>query len=546
MGSIKKAYPKIKGMLESGEFALGSKLPSLQKLARQFGISRASAWKLVSRLRQEGLVHTHERGAIIAGPAGTIQVVSSNDVAAKRGLLRDRIKVDLGHDILLGKYPEALLPPVTKLAARYGVAVSTLYKSLALLVADGLVRQEGRKYRQVRGRFRTLPASIVFVSRTDPSGVLDVEDLRTQSLIQSFERESPRVGYDPVCKGFSPSSAAGVLDFTVSIKPLREIAGFIVNIWNPWDASIWQRWLDLLTLLAQKDIPVVIVDLAGDLTFPADLLRKPKVRILRISSVKAGIRVAEALHRRGHHRVAFVSRDMNFEWVRARYEGVANYFNEYGGKNSSVTLFTQDLPVTNFELIFSLLKLDEEGVHALHFKQFSEDRIRELYPLIKKVKALQLAGAIQDPDLLRTLGPVIGLLKELENRDPDPRIIVKLQGLVGIAASDRGQALLLTRLFKTVLEKSDVTAWVCSSDQIALAALWFLRREKIPVPERLSIIGFDNWREAYENQLSTFDFNMDGMIKEALLMTIDAKELRSTPSISEVDGYVVERWTTRR
>jgi hypothetical protein len=36
------------------------------------------------------------------------------------------------------------------------------------------------------------------------------------------------------------------------------------------------------------------------------------------------------------------------------------------------------------------------------------------------------------------------------------------------------------------------------------------------------------------------------MVQQALLMIIDEKLLKSTPVVSEVEGYMVERRTTRR
>jgi hypothetical protein len=49
-----------------------------------------------------------------------------------------------------------------------------------------------------------------------------------------------------------------------------------------------------------------------------------------------------------------------------------------------------------------------------------------------------------------------------------------------------------------------------------------------------------------EQQLSIYDFNTNGIVKNALLMIMDEKAIKSKPIISEVDGYLVERWTTSR
>jgi DNA-binding LacI/PurR family transcriptional regulator len=107
-------------------------------------------------------------------------------------------------------------------------------------------------------------------------------------------------------------------------------------------------------------------------------------------------------------------------------------------------------------------------------------------------------------------------------------------------------AIYLRRLFESVLQKSDATAWVCSSDQVALAALAFLKTKKEAVPSEISVLGFDNGQDAYENQLSTYDFGFTGMAQQAMLMIMDEKSLKRRPVISEAEGFVVERRTTRR
>ena len=77
-------------------------------------------------------------------------------------------------------------------------------------------------------------------------------------------------------------------------------------------------------------------------------------------------------------------------------------------------------------------------------------------------------------------------------------------------------------------------------------ALKYLHSHGKRVPEEISIIGFENWRETSEQQISTYDFNMYGMVQQALLLIMDEKAFKTRPVINEVDGYVVERRTTRK
>ena len=99
-------------------------------------------------------------------------------------------------------------------------------------------------------------------------------------------------------------------------------------------------------------------------------------------------------------------------------------------------------------------------------------------------------------------------------------------------------------LFEMALRHADVTAWICSNDGIALAALRFLRSRKIPVPEKISVAGFDNEPfVAVEQQLTTFDFNAQGFVYSILNFLAQPSRLRGpyhhVPI--EVEGMVMQR-----
>jgi DNA-binding LacI/PurR family transcriptional regulator len=67
-------------------------------------------------------------------------------------------------------------------------------------------------------------------------------------------------------------------------------------------------------------------------------------------------------------------------------------------------------------------------------------------------------------------------------------------------------------LFDKVLRSGGYTAWVGLNDACARAALHFLREKGVRVPETLSVVGCDNDSEAFADGLSTYDFNMPGVV----------------------------------
>jgi DNA-binding LacI/PurR family transcriptional regulator len=104
----------------------------------------------------------------------------------------------------------------------------------------------------------------------------------------------------------------------------------------------------------------------------------------------------------------------------------------------------------------------------------------------------------------------------------------------------------LAGFFEKVLAAAQATAWVCSDDKTAVGALAFLKARGKKVPAQISLIGFNNWPDERELQISAFDFNMNGMAQEALRLIVDKKSLAEAPAVREMEGYVVERRTTRR
>jgi DNA-binding LacI/PurR family transcriptional regulator/DNA-binding transcriptional regulator YhcF (GntR family) len=546
MRTVQNIYSALKQKLQSGEWPDGTRLPSLAELSKLFSASRTTVWRAVALLQKESLLHATERGPIISGRyANAYTVQDTKKPAIARGLLWQRLKTQLGRDILNGGFPAVRLPPAAKLSLRYGVTVPTLHKALGQLVREGILEENGHHFQQIRSGSRLNWPKVMLIVGLEQTGDIGMLEGRTQTLTESFERECPRMRLDGRIEGFNPIKATGLLEICSMIEDASPFSGFIVNIWNPWNEKIWSQWVALLTNLASKKVPVVIIDQAGDLSFPPALLRSSYVRVLRIAGEQAGAKVAESLFRHGHRQITYISPGRS-DWAQARYRGLCAYFQHYVDPQSRIDFFHLRGSVSNFELIFSLLNLDERGVRALHHNQYSDDQIRGLFPLIERAAKLRLNRNPSSHALIETLSPAMEGLCSVMDKEHDATAFLKIQQVIGIAASAHAFAMHLSSLFHKVLTTSAADAWVCCNDQTALAAVSYLKSRKKRVPGDISVIGFDNWRESNEQQVSTFDFNMDGMIKESLLMIVDAKSLRARAAISEVDGYVVERRTTLR
>jgi DNA-binding transcriptional regulator YhcF (GntR family) len=540
MDTIQHAYRFVKERLASGFWHSGERMPSLAEMAGLCGVSRATMWKSVALLQKESLLHARQRGAIIAGPPGV-----SLPNAAPETLTWKRVKTRIGHEILAGRFSENDRLPINKMALRYGVAINTLKKALRQLVEEGLLMSEGRGYRHA-GRTSPLRQTVVLITIGDKEHGLLLWDPRTFGVVEAFERECLRTGYAGSIESFDIQVPKSLFDLFAVLRDIENTAGFIINIWNPGNETIWKRYLDLVHFLVNRKAPVVVIDQAGNLAFPESLLRCASFRILRISSVRAGEMAGEFLFRHGHRHVAYLTAYYKLWWAKDRYAGLCRFYSKYGGDQAKIELHSLDELGDQNDLILSLLNLDEEEVRGLYRHRATDEQLDELVRELVRIRAGRLIRNSTDDQAMATIRPMVVTLAKLSDQRHNRWAFSEMQGMVLDLAGDEALALYLDPFFRGILQRSTSTAWVCSEEKTALAAVAFLRRQGVKVPEDISVMGFDNWREAYELQLTSYDFNMDGMVRQALLMFADGKFLKSKPTISEVEGYVVERRTTKR
>jgi DNA-binding LacI/PurR family transcriptional regulator len=65
------------------------------------------------------------------------------------------------------------------------------------------------------------------------------------------------------------------------------------------------------------------------------------------------------------------------------------------------------------------------------------------------------------------------------------------------------------------MRDSGATAWLTANTVLAVPALHFLEDRGIRVPDQLTLFSFDNTQEAYQNDLTSYDFDFPGMARDA-------------------------------
>jgi DNA-binding LacI/PurR family transcriptional regulator len=315
---------------------------------------------------------------------------------------------------------------------------------------------------------------------------------------------------------------------------------------NPFSDVRRQRWYDLLRFLASLDIPVVILDQEGDLVFPPEILAHNHLRILRLANKRAGELVGAALMRHRPINLLYVTGYFHLPWVQQRYAGLCDYIQCHTGSDASVKLFAPGYHLREMAIVLSFLELDKKDT----FRIFRGRRPPVDFAGLADDWDASRNIALVEPDGTKPFGPtarsIARHLLKVTEKDYSSDVYNAIVRSLLIVAADRGTDCFLYPLFRKALEYGSGTTWVCSDDKAAIIAMNFLNDMHIKVPAQIAVIGFENWRETADRHISSFDFNMNGMIQEAMLMIIDSKVFKSKPTISGIDGYVVERQTTRR
>jgi DNA-binding LacI/PurR family transcriptional regulator len=106
-------------------------------------------------------------------------------------------------------------------------------------------------------------------------------------------------------------------------------------------------------------------------------------------------------------------------------------------------------------------------------------------------------------------------------------------------------------LFEEALKAREATAWVALNDVGALMALQFLRRSRVPVPQAISVIGFDDTVESFRAGLSSYNFNVAQVVRTAVDDVANRggtmrARAQVSPGAVYCPGYVVARQSTAR
>jgi hypothetical protein len=411
-------------------------------------------------------------------------------------------------DVLAGVWgASATLPRTKELAARYGVCRSTAANALNILTAQQFAAPLRRRYtlrRPARGLGAQSAICLVnlkqgryvrAVPHPDQVGtLLGIEAAATHANL--------RVLNPSVHNG--PRAVVGLTEF---LRRQARTGTTILGCALVTRGFTARALGAVIGALKQRRVRTALLDdtgIAGPIvgpTVPATMCLFPVAY-----TPTCGRQMGTYLLENGHERCAFISFDADDAWVVNRATGLRAAFAEAGCTEGAVQVralpssssFYNMAPVAN-EFFRSIPRHRDElfgSNHDMLVRAFTGDfggRVRVAF-----------SESLQDGFLYDRLKPVVTQL----------------------------------------LDRRDITAWVCASDTLACLCRRILDRMKVRVPDDVSLVGFDDTFQAHAAGITSYNFNRASIARAMVDFVLQPRWLhlhRGRKQVVEIDGYITRR-----
>lgn len=484
-----KALKYLKQMLEK-YWKPGDSLPSISQLAESARVSVVPMWKAVNQLASEGTLE------VIQGSGTRVSINFEEPVnALRKGWLglRDRIH----KDILTGRFPSGtLMPSLKEVKAHYGVSHQTLRKALDSLVVEGIIQPEHRTYRVISFSPDKTHSSIVLLGWSDPALELQArapwgeEFLRVcENLCSQMKVRLDIIRYTRVNgKAVYSDQNGNTFD---RLRSDDSVLGYLL-----WAESPNGLYLEVLSQIDLFKKPIAVLQEGTRLNLGT---AAGKNRGLKVFSIATGSNAARSLAsyllQQGHSNVAYISPFHKSDWSRARLYGLQEIFDRQG-IDAAIHSFT--LKEFEYPYEFRLaLKPSEILLHEIMSPQSSYGLARRAAARLRH----HLSRILNDEAIRTFIRP----------------LLVKAKN-------------------------SDCSAWVCANDLVAFMALDYLKEHP---GRKIAVAGFDDTFEAFRRGLTSYNFNIHGLVQLMLshLVNPSFHKHRDHNSV-EIEGVLVVRSTT--
>ncbi len=506
---MKSVHARARGTVEQciAEAREGgtTRLPTLNALAVRAGVSHVTMLACIHRMAAEGVLCTRRGSGVFLAGSAAGHVVDPVPRAAWR-----RVAEAVRVGVLDGTFARGeCLPPRKELCDCFGVCPATLRRSLQWLSDQQVLEPDRKRHRVARVRGTGVRSTVVVITVGTPSQPIARPTQRHADDLLELERAITRSGllmkltffwYEGE-KQVSMSEGGGLYPR----GQLDNVLGFVVLTRGLLHTTV----VSVLGSLALLRRPVAVIDDTDEATRAGDWPHVPQLQVFTMAnSAQCGSEVGRRLLDLGHRQFAYVGPEA-VAWSHRRYEGLCE----------AVAVPGSTRPVCRCEL------------------PVLADRMRSASGADSFVE-LAVAG--------------FG-----SRGDSDRRVLRALRGNAGRAANVTLTAGLEHEAYvdalgppmERLLASPRPSVLVGGNDRVALACMEVLQRTGARIPEDISVVGFDDTFEAFNNGLTSYNFNSAGAAQAALNHVLSPPRPRVLSKGSrlhalEVKGFVNVRAST--
>jgi DNA-binding LacI/PurR family transcriptional regulator/DNA-binding transcriptional regulator YhcF (GntR family) len=527
----------LRNQLKTNLWSAGDRLPSLKRLAVLAGVSPNTMGAAVHRLGSEGIF------AII--PRGRVSVTSSAQSAHALTHLSkpwQKKRVEIEKDLLNGRFgTEGSLPASKQMQAQYGISYNTLRKILNSLLTSGVVASYKHTFRVLPARTPETLSTIAFFSEGKSIDDMILPHPRERKLIDLLETECSQSRMKILPIGLDLSSSSGVRAAIARLGNDRKIGGFFLNAWWPTIPGVQGRYHDLLDALIAMNKPVAILDQDGEFELPPRLHYRRGLSIFQIAGRLAGCAIGRRLLSLGHRNTAFFSYRHGQRWSQKRLLGINEEFCK-AGLPDGICAHTRDDVSLATELVLAAGGFSEADFERM----FKQDMNREQYEdFFARYRAVNARLTLPDAGFFAEARTELSVLSRMAKEYPGSKAFPGVRSAVFRDLEDRLLNAYLQPVFEKALEDKRITAWVGANDATSLAGLAYLKQRHIKPGNEISVVSFENSHEGFEARLTSYDFNLAGIVHRMFRFLTEpigeSAPVRIAPI--EVEGMLIERET---
>jgi len=470
-------------MIEHANKLGKNRLPTMSELAHHAGVSVTTMGKVVTQFQTGGILTVHRKKGIVLAHSKTdeytihqLQQNLTTDLNAATTRW-EQVVGYITHDILTGKFgPKGILPSYKELTNMYGTCYRVMRKALFHLCSQRVLLYEQRHFRFVAPLKANKNRIILYIFGHSDGKQLVLSHMYEywHRLVQNTVTQAGLALVTIPCGLVQLQGAVQRLDTPskkiVDTKDIEDALGIILMLGAPYISRV----RNVVNQLSCHTLPISVIDCSVRVKKPATRKNRSVQEFDLGCGKEPGRAVGRYLTNLGHRKIVFLTFDNDEPWSQLRLWGLRETMALSGSKNQVIVISAQKGDYEN-PLEYSVTDYCEVLDDTVSYlNTHTNTRYHHLADALS-ANRFEIWGTIRKQNLANAMNGV----------------------------------------FYRTLEEN-VTAWVCANDAIAVEAMDFLTLQNIAIPGQLSIIGFDDTREAHIRGITSYNFNCSAAVNSAV------------------------------